>query len=139
MPSAVASWGRAIVTLSPAKRTSPPSGVWIPAIVFTRVDLPAPLSPTSATTSPSRTSKSTRSRAWTGPNLLLTPSTSSNGVLALIVFASPDLGDPRFFAGFGVGPRAEFVDRHFFVRNHGLLDVVFGDRDRFEQDRGHLA
>ena len=59
-------------------------GEWIPAIVFTRVDLPAPLSPTRPTTSPAWTAKSTRSRAWTGPNLLLTPSTSSNGASALI-------------------------------------------------------
>src|SRR4051812_27590772 len=128
MPRAVASWGREIVTRSPPKRISPASGGWIPAIAFTRVDLPAPLSPTSATTSPSPTPKSTRSRAWTGPNLLLTPSISSSGASALI--ASLRLGDPRFFAGFDVGAGAEFVDRDFFVRDHGLFDVVFGDRDR---------
>src|SRR4029079_18479681 len=39
----------------------------IPEIDFTSVDLPAPLSPTSATTSPARTSKSTPCSACTGP------------------------------------------------------------------------
>ena len=39
----------------------PGSAAWIPAIVLTSVDLPAPLSPTRATTSPALTSKSTRS------------------------------------------------------------------------------
>src|SRR5690242_12532412 len=39
----------------------------IPEIDFTSVDLPAPLSPTSATTSAARTSKSTPCSACTGP------------------------------------------------------------------------
>jgi hypothetical protein len=41
-----------MVTSLPSKEIVPESAVWIPAIVFTSVDLPAPLSPTSATTSP---------------------------------------------------------------------------------------
>ena len=45
------------------------------------VDLPAPLSPTSATTSPRRTSKSTPLSAWTAPKLLLIPFRASAGVL----------------------------------------------------------
>src|SRR5947209_14577788 len=40
----------------------------MPATHLIRVDLPAPLSPTSATTSPFRTSKSTSESAWTDPN-----------------------------------------------------------------------
>src|SRR5436190_17160876 len=40
----------------------------MPATVLTRVDLPAPLSPTSAMTSTARTSKSTSASAWTDPN-----------------------------------------------------------------------
>ena len=42
--------------------SSPSSAAWMPAIVFTSVDLPAPLSPTRPTTSPAWTAKSTRSR-----------------------------------------------------------------------------
>src|SRR5204863_5562453 len=40
----------------------------MPAIVLIRVDLPAPLSPTSAITSPRCTSRSTSVRACTDPN-----------------------------------------------------------------------
>src|SRR6266508_5515966 len=73
MPSAVASCGRLIVTGRPSQRTSPLSAGFTPSIAFTRVDLPAPLSPTRATTSPALTSKSTSDSACTGPKLLLTP------------------------------------------------------------------
>src|ERR671911_2850038 len=80
MPRSVASVGPVIFTSCPSKRICPSSAEWIPAIVFTRVDLPAPLSPTRATTSPSWTSKSTTLSAWTGPKLLLTPFRASTGV-----------------------------------------------------------
>src|SRR5688500_10709187 len=48
-----------------------------------RVDLPAPLSPRSAMTSPRRTSKSTRYRAWTAPKAFEMPTASSRGVSAI--------------------------------------------------------
>jgi hypothetical protein len=51
MPSRVASDGEWILTSSPSKKICPPSGWCVPAIVLISVDLPAPLSPTSATTS----------------------------------------------------------------------------------------
>src|SRR5512139_3179318 len=41
-----------------------------------RVVLPAPLSPTSAVTSPALTVKSTSCSTWTGPKLLFTPVSS---------------------------------------------------------------
>ena len=56
----------------------------MPAIALTSVDLPAPLSPTSATTSPAWTSKFTSESASTGPNLLLTPLNVSRAPLVLI-------------------------------------------------------
>ena len=73
----------------PSKRILPSSAAWMPAIDFTSVDLPAPLSPTRATTSPASTAKSTRSRAWTGPNRLLTPSSASSGAPSCSSSASP--------------------------------------------------
>src|ERR1700751_747256 len=54
----------------------------MPEMVLTSVDLPAPLSPTSATTSPGRTSKSTSWSACTGPKRLLTPSRARSGPFA---------------------------------------------------------
>src|SRR5215212_2240855 len=51
----------------------------MPAMVLIRVDLPAPLSPTSAVTLPGRAAKSTSVSAWTAPKRLLTPRSSSRG------------------------------------------------------------
>src|SRR3954449_5325761 len=60
---------------------------WMPATHLISVDLPAPLSPTSAITSPSRTSKSTPRSACTDPKLLWT-SRSSSAVVAGVVAMS---------------------------------------------------
>src|SRR5436309_10831190 len=56
----------------------------MPATHLINVDLPAPLSPTSAITSPSRTSKSTSCSACTDPKLFETPRSSS--VVAGVAF-----------------------------------------------------
>ena len=56
----------------------------MPAMHLISVDLPAPLSPTSAMTSPLRTSKSTSARACTEPKLFETPRSSSVGVSVAI-------------------------------------------------------
>ena len=61
--------------------TSPLSGEWMPATHLIRVDLPAPLSPTRAITSPGRTSKSTSVSACTEPKLFEIPWSSSSGVV----------------------------------------------------------
>src|SRR4051812_20406383 len=52
----------------------------MPAMHLISVDLPAPLSPTRAITSPSRTSKSTSVSACTEPKDLETPRSSRRGV-----------------------------------------------------------
>ena len=80
MPSRAESFGPWIVTGSPSKRTSPWSIGWIPAMHLISVDLPAPLSPTRAMTSPGETWKSTSKRAWTAPKLFETPRSSRTGV-----------------------------------------------------------
>src|SRR3954452_5639867 len=97
MPSPTASLGPWIVTSSPSKLIVPASGGWMPAIVLTSVDLPAPLSPTSATTSPDWTSKSTSLSACTGPKLLLTPLRESTGALpfAFMSFSLLSVGRQR--------------------------------------------
>src|SRR5207249_1733326 len=61
----------------------------MPDRTFTIVDLPAPLSPTSATTSARRTSKSTWSSACTAPNRLETPRSSRSGAPATTVIRAP--------------------------------------------------
>src|SRR5438477_564578 len=66
----------------------------MPERILTRVDLPAPLSPTKPTTSPAFTSKSTLSRAWTGPKPLLTPSRLSRAPLLVFSAFIPSLLAP---------------------------------------------
>ena len=55
MPRRMASRGSLIGVVSPLTLTVPESGVMRPKIWLTRVDLPAPFSPSSATISPRRT------------------------------------------------------------------------------------
>jgi hypothetical protein len=57
-------------------------------MVFTSVDLPAPLSPTSATTSPALTSKSTPPSACTAPNRFSTPRSESKAPFEVICVLS---------------------------------------------------
>ena len=51
----------------PAKLTSPLAGGTSPMIAFIAVDLPAPLRPSSATTSPAVASSETPCRMWARP------------------------------------------------------------------------
>src|SRR3954454_13312619 len=57
----------------------------MPAMHLISVDFPAPLSPTSAITSPARTSKSTSVRAWTEPKLFVIPFITRSGAGARAV------------------------------------------------------
>src|SRR3954452_16408953 len=120
----------------------------MPAMVFTSVDLPAPLSPTRPTTSPGATSRSTPSRACTAPNLLLTPRSESNGLSAFISVLPPLRGaeagrrggpprapcllDPCCLARCRVRRRADLGHREEVVLHHGVLDLVLRHRDRGE-------
>src|SRR5437764_851405 len=93
MPRSAASRGPRMWASCPLNRTAPESYGWMPAMHLTRVDLPAPLSPTSAVTSPARTSKSTSWRTWTGPKLLFRPLISRMG--SLMDGLSPGWGPGR--------------------------------------------
>src|SRR5215218_11030438 len=80
MPRSAASLGPWMLTGCPSKRIPPLSIGWMPAMHLISVDLPAPLSPTRAMTSPGDTWKSTSNSAWTAPKLLETPCSSRTGV-----------------------------------------------------------
>src|SRR5919206_1936066 len=127
----------------------------MPAMTLTRVDLPAPLSPTSATTSPAWTPKSTSSSARTGPKLLLTPSRARTGVSAFMVqdsfppsAAAGDAGAPPagpsslldagLLARRGVLAGAYLLGRPERVLHDGVVDVALGHRDRGQDHRRHL-
>src|SRR5215212_4814434 len=72
--------GELIVTSSPSRKTWPSSGWWTPLRHLMSVDLPAPLSPSSARTSSRRNSRLTLSRASVAPNRFVTLRTSRIGV-----------------------------------------------------------
>src|SRR4051812_22258350 len=76
MPAARAAAGLSRVIGAPSSRTRPVSGPCTPARILTRVDLPAPFSPTSAWASPPRSSSRASRRAATAPKNLLTSSSA---------------------------------------------------------------
>src|SRR5258707_15061971 len=72
---------RSAVTSSPAKAMRPLSGRRLPASWPMKVVLPAPFGPMMACVSPSRTSRSMPSLARSAPKLLVSPLTSSIGLV----------------------------------------------------------
>src|SRR3954471_16956847 len=155
MPSFCASFGPSIVTRRPSHSIVPSFAGSTPEMTFTSVDLPAPLSPTSATTSFGATSISASVRACTAPKRFEIPRSERTGAaVAVAVTALPfqveDRGrrtdHPRsrsllesgLLAIVRVLLRADLLDRVEAVLDHGVLDVVLGHRDRGEQLRGHV-
>src|SRR5437764_914003 len=106
----------------------------MPATDLISVDFPAPLSPTSAITSPSRTSKSTSARAWTEPNDFEIPRSSRIGAAALMAGFLPQerggggipaggrlhLNDPSYLQNFLNWP----MQTWFFFRKPSLKRSV---------------
>src|SRR5271170_4780718 len=83
MPFSRASCGVAKAIGSPPSRISPESCRKTPEIALMMVDLPAPLSPASATTSPGWTSNDTAFSAWTAPKAFETFRTDKIGSASL--------------------------------------------------------
>src|SRR3978361_574610 len=89
MPSERA-WSTELSTVSsPLMNMRPSSGFWKPAMIFISVDLPAPLSPSSPSTSPLRRLRLMSRRAVTAPNLLETCSTRSTSYLVVSAMTAP--------------------------------------------------
>src|SRR4051794_13825555 len=107
----------------------------MPLTHFTRVDLPAPLSPTSAVTSPGWTQSSTSRRTCTGPKLLSIPRTSSRGVAATA--DDPFSAHSVFRAELCEGTGTEVVPSPVPV-SHAVLDVLSVDDLRPQQHRRYL-
>jgi hypothetical protein len=64
MPWLTRSWGGSAVIACPSKTTSPARGRRSPEITFINVDLPAPLGPSNATTSPDATAHRAPQSTW---------------------------------------------------------------------------
>src|SRR5439155_11620486 len=135
--------------------SSPSSIGWIPATHLIRVDLPAPLSPTSAITSPDRTSKSTFSSACTEPKLFEIPRSSSVGVAAatsspsrseveaLLGSASTNVRQERDVTTSLLAVLLELADADVAPLQEAVLEeqrvVRLRDRDRRQLRERHLA
>ena len=92
MPSrAIRSLVRPISSL-PSKRTEPVRWPTMPMIDFSVVVLPAPLRPSSVTTSPASTSKVTPCSTWDSPYQACSPSTASSGATLGLSMADPEIG-----------------------------------------------
>src|SRR4051812_1229572 len=140
MPTFVASCGVLNVTFSPCHRTSPSVAAWIPAMTFTNVDLPAPLSPTSPMTSPAWTSKSTPLRACTAPKRFVMPRNSSSGAESVMVMAGLLLLlDACCVAGRLVLAGADLRRLPEAVLDDRVVDLVLRHGDGGQQDRRDLA
>src|SRR6201996_4195433 len=140
MPVLVASLGEWKFTGLPCHSISPPLGSQIPEIVLISVDLPAPLSPTSAVTCPAGTSRLMSVSACTGPKFFPMPRSRSSGSASFTMRlpacrTRPGCGTAgtvphpgeRCFLGLAdsggralglVGAGAELGCRHELVRDH---------------------
>src|SRR5271167_188998 len=92
MPFSRPSWGVAKLIGSPPSRISPSSWRNTPEIALMIVDLPAPLSPATATTWPGKTSNDTRFSACTAPKVFETLRTERIGSLNLSSSQQAPLG-----------------------------------------------
>ena len=87
-PSLAAALGTG-ATACPPTRIDPDTGVTSPATDRMSVVLPAPFSPASATTSPARSARLTRSSAVSAPKRTVSPDTESSGVPPTVSRSAP--------------------------------------------------
>ena len=101
------SWGTMLTNLSSPGRTlaemDPLSGLIVPARTLTRVDLPAPFSPTTPCTRPGVIARSRSCNAITPGTHLVTPRSSISGWVAVAI-GTPIRGS-AFFDQLIVGDR----------------------------------
>src|SRR3984957_3313521 len=130
MPAPTMAAGGIPVMSRPSKRIRPDWAASSPMIAFSMVLLPAPLLPTSATTSPGSTSRLTSSTARTGPYETRTPETSSKGIVA-----RPQVGvdDVRVLSDFGRRALCDFLavvqDKDLFAYVHHKPHIVLDEED----------
>src|SRR5262245_12006695 len=132
MPNWVASCGFLMLTGRPCHVITPSSAGFTPAITLIIVDLPAPLSPTRATTSPAYTSSEASLRASTAPKRFVMPCSDRTGPSFISPRASTDA---ELLAGLRVLLGADLLWRVEAVLDDGVLHVLLGHRHRREQDR----
>src|SRR5882724_12825744 len=130
MPTERASRGPWKCTALPSSWISPALGGKLPAMSFTSVDLPAPLSPISPRISPDPSARSTCVSASIAPNRLVMPRSSSNATFP-----------PALFLGAKVGRSSDKIQLRALLRKGqgeraglsepvAILEVEVGQRRR---------
>src|SRR6266849_6168764 len=117
----------------------------MPMIDLSVVVLPAPLRPSSVTTSPAKTSKSTPCNTWDSPYQACSPSIESKGPAPALGMADPEIGFPhvrvgryRFVVAFGEHP-ATREDRDAIGEARNDAEIMLDHQhcavgsDRFDQ------
>src|SRR5829696_6407662 len=131
IPISVAACGVVSDTFSPSKRIVPASAGPVPAMTFTRVDLPAPLSPTRRR--PPR--RRPRSRRRRGPARHRSAWTRHGAPAG----ASPRSRDAGLFAGGSEVALADLIGGPEAVGDDRVGHVVGGDGHRVEDHRRDLG
>src|SRR6516225_8808912 len=137
MPSrAIRSLVRPISSL-PSWRTDPVRWPTMPMIDFSVVVLPAPLRPSSVTTSPTKTSKLAPWSTWDSPYQAWSPSTASSGATPGLSMAHPEIG----LAHQRVGRNRLVVafGEHSATREHRDAIGKVGDHAEVVLDHQHRA
>src|SRR5262245_31725816 len=109
----------------------------MPMIDFSVVVLPAPLRPSSVTTSPANTSNVAPCRTWDSPYQACNPSTDSKGAPAGLSMANPEVGlaHQRIGRNRLVVPLREYPA----AREHGDAVGEVGDHAEIVLDHQHRA
>src|SRR5207253_4931458 len=107
----------------------------MPMIDFSVVVLPAPLRPSSVTTSPANTSKVAPCSTWDSPYQACSPSTASSGVVAGLSMTHSQIGLAHLRVG-GDG-RVIALGEHPPAREHGDAVGEIGDHAEIVLDHQH--
>src|SRR5437868_4425119 len=109
----------------------------MPMIDFRVVVLPAPLRPSSVTTSPDRTSKLAPCSTWDSPYHACSSSTASNGAMVGLSMPCPQIGFAHARVG---GDRLVVTFRqHAAAREHGDAVGQVGHHAQIVLDHQHGA
>src|SRR5215510_5484263 len=109
----------------------------MPMIDFRVVVLPAPLRPSSVTTSPTKTSKLAPWSTWDSPYQACSPSTASSGATPGLSMADPEIGLTHLRVG---GDRLVIaLGQHAPAREHGDAVGEVGDDAEIVLDHQHRA
>src|SRR6266496_3091654 len=126
MPMACASRGLWKRTGLPSKMISPALGTNRPESTFIKVDLPAPLSPTTPSTSPRARWKLTPSSAVMAPKYLLMPRASRSGGSSVAAAEASTQFLPRLGPA-GKSKRILLLLEYLFRRQRTDVKLPFGE------------